>query len=190
MNQAYRDALIAKKQVLAANDFVGHYAHTCLDSSNDDLLNDVPFVPRGWFRDWSLQPAGYRDYWQRHMASGIVARGALEAVGVWQIDADENDALTAEVYLQVANAFLFDEPGLDEGHWLKRLVRTVTPDRIQVRTGRDRACIATATLAWPTARSNWSWSRRCMSAWRVSPSTPCRRCAKAARCTSQQTQWM
>ncbi|MFJ5483776.1 ATP-binding protein [Pectobacterium actinidiae] len=135
VNQAYRDALIEKKQALAAAEFIEHYAHVCLNSSNADLLNDVPFVLRGWFRDWSFEPAGYRDYWQRYMAHGIVAREALEAVGVWQIDADEDDALAAEVYLQAANAFLFDEPGLDEGHWLKRLVRTVTPDRIQVRTG-------------------------------------------------------
>lgn len=135
VSQAYREALIEKKQALAASDFIEHYAQTCLNSSNADLLNDIPFVPRAWFRDWNFEPAGYRQYWQRYTASGIVAREVLEELGVWQIETDEYDAPTAEVYLQAANAFLFDEPGLDDGHWLKRLIRTVTPVQVEVRTG-------------------------------------------------------
>ncbi len=47
IDQAYREALIERKAQLAAAQFVEHYAHLCLNSSNADLLNDVPFVPRG-----------------------------------------------------------------------------------------------------------------------------------------------
>ncbi|VFR23710.1 hypothetical protein ANDA3_1195 [plant metagenome] len=135
VSQAYREALIEKKAELAASEFIEHYAQICLSSSNADLLNDVPFVPRSWFRDWHCEPAGYRRYWERYMTRGIVAREALEQVGVWQTETDEYDAPAAEVYLQAANAFLFDEPGLDDDHWLKRLLRTITPEQVQIRAG-------------------------------------------------------
>lgn len=62
VNEAYRATLVERKQSLTASEFIEHYAQECLDSSNADLLNDVPFVPRGWFRDWSFDPAGFRDY--------------------------------------------------------------------------------------------------------------------------------
>ena len=135
VDQAYRAALIEKKEQLAANDFITHYAHACLNSSNADLLNDVPFVPKAWFRDWEQEPAGFLRDWQRYGASGIIAREILEELGVWQIETDGDDGPTVEVYLEAAKAFLFDEPGLDDGHWLKRLIQPITPGQVQVRTG-------------------------------------------------------
>ncbi|MCG8277417.1 ATP-binding protein [Stenotrophomonas sp. NLF4-10] len=132
---AYREALIEAKARLAASEFVEHYAQSCLDSSNADLLNDVPFVPRAWFRDWANEPAGFRRYWEGYSAEGLVAREVLEELGVWQIETDENDEPTVEVYLEAAKAFLLNEHGLDAGHWLKALARTVTPKQIQVRSG-------------------------------------------------------
>ncbi|WP_046482636.1 ATP-binding protein [Pseudomonas veronii] len=135
IDQAYREALIEKKAQLAAAQFVEHYAHLCLNSSNADLLNDVPFVPRAWFRDWDKTPAGFHQYWAHETASGIIARDVLEEMGVWQIDTHQDDAPTAEVYLEAAKAFLFDEPGLDDGHWLKPLIRVVTPEQVEVRAG-------------------------------------------------------
>jgi hypothetical protein len=136
IDQTYREALIEKKQALAASDFVTHYADVCLSSSNADLLNDVPFVPLAWFRNWDDEPAGYRQYWRRYMnGSGVVAREALEMTGVWQIEADDETAPTVEVYLEAAEAYVLDESGVDDGHWLKRLVEVVSPEQVRVRTG-------------------------------------------------------
>ncbi|TBU88455.1 ATP-binding protein [Phytopseudomonas dryadis] len=132
---AYREALIEKKASLDPRAFCEHYAASCLTSSNADLLNDVPFVPRAWFRDWQGEPAGIHRYWQHYGASGIVARDELEKIGVWRIETDEDDEHTAEVYLEARNAFLLHESGMDSGHWLKSLVRTITPEQVQVRTG-------------------------------------------------------
>lgn len=136
IDQAYREALIEAKQRLATSEFIKHYAQTCLDSSNADLLNDVPFVPRSWFRNWESNPAGFLRYWDRLSAQGLVAREVVEDLGVWEIKTDEyDDAPTAEVYLEAAQAFLLEESHLDEGHWLKDLVKIVTPEQIQVRSG-------------------------------------------------------
>lgn len=136
VDQAYREALIEKKQALAASDFITHYAHVCLNASNADLLNDVPFVPLAWFRDWDEEPAGYRQYWRRYLGgNGVIARQALEVLGVWQIETDDETAPTAEIYLEAAKAFVLDEPGLDDGHWLKHLVRVVSPEQVRVSTG-------------------------------------------------------
>ena len=136
VDQAYREALIEKKQALAASDFVTHYAHVCLNSSNADLLNDVPFVPLSWFRDWDEEPAGYRQYWRRYLGgNGVIAQQALEVLGVWQIEPDDETAPTAEIYLEAAKAYVLDEPGLDDGHWLKRLIKVVSPEQVRIRTG-------------------------------------------------------
>ncbi|URW83062.1 ATP-binding protein [Alcaligenes sp. DN25] len=133
IDQAYREGLIEAKAQLAASEFVEHYAQSCLNSSNADLLNDVPFVPRSWFRNWEHEPSGF--HWAHYSVGGLVAREVLEQLGVWTISTDEDDAHTVEVYLEAAKAFLLQEPGLDDGHWLKTLVRTVTPEQIQVRSG-------------------------------------------------------
>ncbi|WP_193073100.1 ATP-binding protein [Pseudomonas sp. FME51] len=136
VNQAYREALIEKKQALAASDFVTYYAHICLNSSNADLLNDVPLVPLAWFRDWDEEPAGYRQYWRRSLGrSGVIVQQALEVLGVWQIEPDDEVVPTAEIYLEAANAFVLDEPGLDDGHWLKRLVKVVSAEQVRIRAG-------------------------------------------------------
>lgn len=132
---AYREALIEAKAHLAASEFIEHYAQTCLDSSNADLLNDVPFVPRAWFRNWAFEPAGFTHHWERQHASGLVARESLEELGAWRIESDWDEAHAAEVYLEAAQAFLLEQHDLDPGHWLHALVRTVTPDQILVRTG-------------------------------------------------------
>lgn len=135
IDQAYREALIEAKARLAASEFVEHYAQSCLDSSNADLLNDVPFVPRAWFRDWGREPAGFRRYWEGYSAEGLFARTVLEELGVWRIETDEEDAPTAEVYLEAGQAILLNQHGLDAGHWIKTLVRTITPEQVQVRSG-------------------------------------------------------
>jgi len=135
VDQAYRQALMDKKAALAQSEFVEHYAHVCLQSSNADLLNNLSFVPRGWFRDWQQEPAGFRHYWERREAEGVVSRTVLQELGVWQIDADRCDALTAEVYLEAAQAFLLEASGLDDGHWVHTLVRPIHPEDIHVGTG-------------------------------------------------------
>jgi len=134
IDEAFREALIETRQRLAASDFVLHYARTCLESSNADLLNDLPFVPGNWFRDWDLNPAGFVRWWDHGAAEDIVAREALIEAGVWRIETgDDDDAPTAEVYLEARQAFLLQESKVDSGHWLMGLVRTITPEDIQVR---------------------------------------------------------
>ncbi|EKB4873193.1 TPA: sensor histidine kinase [Citrobacter farmeri] len=135
IDSAFRQALIETKERLSTSDFIVHYARICMDSSNADLLNDVPFVPRAWFRSWALEPSGFRRYWDRHLAEGIVAREVLEETGAWRIESDGDDAPTAEVYLEARKAFLLDESGIDAGHWLLGLVRPITPEEVQVRPG-------------------------------------------------------
>jgi len=137
---AFRQTLIEAKERLAGSEFVLLYAATCLDSSNADLLNDIPFVPRSWFRDWANEPPGFRShwsrYWDRRLADGIVAREALQEVGVWSIDADcDEDVPTAEVYLEARQVFMLEEHRLDGDHWLIGLVRFADPAQIGIHHG-------------------------------------------------------
>lgn len=67
-DQAHREGLIEVKAGLAASDFVTHYAHSRLDSSNIDLLNDVPFAPKSWLHDWTHEPAGFCRSWEGYSA--------------------------------------------------------------------------------------------------------------------------
>jgi len=131
----YRQALLEAKARLASSEFVELYAETCLSSSNADLLNDVPFAPRAWFRNWEDNPAGYHRYWEHYPLNGISARAALEETGVWSIDSDGEDDLAAETYLEARQAFLLEEHRLDANHWLRHMVKTVTPDQVGVRHG-------------------------------------------------------
>lgn len=137
IDQAYREALIETKARLAASEFVEHYAQSCLNSSNADLLNDLPFVPRAWFRNWEYERAGFRHDWQRHRTEGLVTKEVLEERGVWEIESDGDDEFTAEIYLEAAWAFLLEDPGLDAGHWLRILVQVVTSEQVRVLPGRS-----------------------------------------------------
>ncbi|HCF5435857.1 ATP-binding protein [Pseudomonas putida] len=135
VREAYRQALLETKQRLAGSEFVERYAEICLSSSNADLLNDVPFAPHAWFRNWKSDPAGYRYIWCHHPGNDISARAALEETGVWLIDGDGNDELALETYLQARQAFLLEEHRLDENHWLKHMLKTVRPGQERVRYG-------------------------------------------------------
>lgn len=135
VNDAYRQALIEAKERLAGSEFVELYAETCLSSSNADLLNDVPFALRAWFRNWQDNPAGYRRYWEHYSMNGVSARLTLEETGVWSLDGEEEDNLAVETYLEARKAFLLEEHRLDENHWLMHMVKTVAPDQIGVRHG-------------------------------------------------------
>lgn len=133
---AYREAMVEAKGRMAPAEFVQRHARSCIDSGNADLLNDVPLVPRAWFRNWDMEPPGFRRFWDRYPAEGLISREDLEASGAWVIDVDEEYlALARETYLQAAKAYLLEESGLDSGHWLMALVRELTPDGIQVRPG-------------------------------------------------------
>ncbi|USR37570.1 ATP-binding protein [Ectopseudomonas hydrolytica] len=133
--EAYRQALLEAKERLAGYEFIEQYAETCLSSSNADLLNDVLFAPRAWFRNWEGNPAGYHRYWERYPLHGVAARVALEETGVWSIDRDGENDLAVETYLEARRAFLLEEHRLDADHWLRHMVKTVTPDQVNVRHG-------------------------------------------------------
>lgn len=140
VEHAFRQALIEAKARLSGAEFVTLYASTCLSSSNADLLSSIPFVPRSWFRDWTHEPPGFRShwgrYWDRPHAEGVVAQEALREVGVWSIDAeDDDDVPTAEVYLAVRQAFLLEEHRLSGDHWLFDLIRYADPDQIGIHHG-------------------------------------------------------
>lgn len=135
INAAYRQALFEAKEQLSGSDFVSSYAETCLSSSNADLLNDVPFAPRAWFRNWEGEPPGYRRFWDHHPLSGIVARLDLEEKGVWSIESDGREELAAESYLAARQAFLLEEPRIDEQHWLRQVRLTTTSDQVCIHHG-------------------------------------------------------
>lgn len=135
---AFRQALIEAKDRLAGSEFVTQYSATCVASSNADLLNDIPFVPYSWFRDWDNEPPGFRSPWARYwdLAKGIATREALQEFGVWSIDADDSeDVPTAEVYLAARQAFLLEEHRLDGDHWLMEIVRFVDPAQVGIHYG-------------------------------------------------------
>ena len=140
VENAFRQELIEAKGQLAGSEFVLLYAATCLNSSNADLLNDIPFVPRSWFRDWANEPPGFRShwsrYWDRRLAGDIVSREALQEVGVWSIDAEcDEDVPTAEVYLEARQVFMLEEHRLDGEHWLIGLVRFADPAQVGIHHG-------------------------------------------------------
>lgn len=134
IDAAYRQALIEAKEKWAGAEFVLLYAESCLLSKNADLLNDIPFVLLDWFRNWDENPAGYCRDWERYMRDGVETREAIEEVGVWHIDDDDN-CLAAETYLEARKAFLLEEGRLDTHHWLRNMIKTITPEQIQVRHG-------------------------------------------------------
>ncbi|KLN58409.1 ATP-binding protein [Variovorax paradoxus] len=138
--QAFRQELVEAKERLSGPEFLVLYASMCLSSSNADLLNDIPFAPRSWFRDWASEPPGFRTqwarFWDRQQAEGIAAREALQEAGVWSIDAeDDEDAPTAEVYLAARQAFLLEEHRLDGDHWLIGLTSFLDPAQIGIHHG-------------------------------------------------------
>jgi len=128
------------KASLSAEAFIVQHSRHCLDSRNADLLNDVPFAPLNWFRDWGDEPAGFRHDWNRCYRDGLVSREEIEARGVWHMAAsdDERDTFAAQVYLQAAQAFVLEEERLTHGHWLHDAAKTVELPRIQVRHGAIR----------------------------------------------------
>lgn len=137
VTQAFRQALTEAKERLSGAEFVMNYASACLSSSNADLLNSIPFALRSWFRDWEQEPPGFRNHWSmyrdRHQPKGVIAREKLQDVGVWSIDAeDEDDVPTAEVYLVTRGVFMLDESRLDDGHWLFDLIHYADPDQIGI----------------------------------------------------------
>jgi len=150
VNIAYREALMEAKANLSACDFVEQYTRTCLDSDNADLLNDVPFVPLDWFRNWNDEPAGHRKDWEHCHTPGFVSREEVEARGVWRIDYDQfdeySDTFAAQVYLEAAQAFLLEEWHLDRRHWLYEIIQMVEPSTVQVRHGAILHCDDTHCL--------------------------------------------
>lgn len=138
VNQAYRQALMDAKAELAGHEFAERYADACVISSNADLLNDVPFVPRAWFRNWRDRPAGVCRDWEEYGNDGVTSAEAMLETGVWRIEDDDDDALLAEVYLQAADAHLLEQFNLDAGHWLLRLVRPIGTEQIAVSVGTSR----------------------------------------------------
>ncbi|MDA8520435.1 ATP-binding protein [Acidovorax sp. NCPPB 4044] len=135
VDQAYRQALVDKKAELPASEFAERYADACVISYNADLLNDVPYVPRAWFRSWDQQPAGVHRLWEEYGADGVVSAEALSERGVWTIDADDSDVLVTEVYLQAADAYLLEQPNLHEEHWLRSLAIPICAEQIAVSVG-------------------------------------------------------
>jgi hypothetical protein len=132
MDNTLRQELIDAKARLGGREFVVLHAEACLASSNADLLNDIPFVPRSWFRDWT----GYcNPYWKRPKLSGLSAQDALKDVDVWCIESDPYDELTAEVYLEARGALLLEEARLDANHWLMQRVKRIKSEQVIVRSG-------------------------------------------------------
>ncbi|WP_372166034.1 ATP-binding protein [Xanthomonas axonopodis] len=135
VDQAYRQALVDKKAELPASEFAERYADACVISYNADLLNDVPYVPRAWFRSWDQQPAGVHRLWEGYGADGVVSAEALSERGVWTIDADDSDVLVTEVYLQAVDAYLLEQPKLHAEHWLRSLALSICSEQIAVILG-------------------------------------------------------
>lgn len=152
VNQAYRQALMDAKAELAGHEFAEWYADACVISSNADLLNDVPFVPRAWFRNWKDRPAGVCRYWEDYGDDGVTSAEAMSEVGVWRIEDGDGDVLLAEVYLQAADAYLLEQLNLDAGHWLLRLARPLSAKQIAVSVGASRHRVEHPGLAdWEVA---------------------------------------
>lgn len=148
VSTAFRQALIEKKGAMAPEEFIDAYGSTCLTSSNGDLLNDVPFAPCSWFRNWRDIPPGYARRWEGRFQSGVIAAETLTETGVWRIEDEEDDEeKTAEVYLCARNGFLLEEQGFPAGHWLNRITRIVAPEQVIVRAGNILYREANASLA-------------------------------------------
>jgi endonuclease YncB( thermonuclease family) len=140
VEHAFRQELIEAKARLSGEQFLMEFGTTCLDSSNADLLNDIPCALRSWFRDWDSEPPGYRSYasryWKRVKPEGIICRETLQDAGVWSIDAEcDEDVPTAEVYLEARQVFMLEEHRLDGDHWLIGLVRFADPAQIDIHHG-------------------------------------------------------
>lgn len=148
VNTAYRDALCSARAHLPPEEFIRYYAENCLNSSNADLLNDLPYAPDCWFRDWDSNPAGFSRYWETsYSTETLVTRERIESTGVWQIETDGDPVYLAETYLEAAEAFLLEEERLDANHWLRMQVRPISSEQIKVRRGaslhHDKApCLA------------------------------------------------
>ena len=147
VSQAFRQALIEKKGTMAPDEFLDVYVNTCLTSSNGDLLNDVPFAHRSWFRDWRDVPPGHAHAWERQFQSGVIAADELTSTGVWRIESDDDEEATAEVYVCARGGKLLEEYNLHADHWLNRITRVAAPDQVIVRPGDILHQEANAPLA-------------------------------------------
>lgn len=135
VSQAFRQALFEKKEAMAPDEFLDVHGSTCLASSNGDLLNDVPFAHRSWFRSWQDVPPGQAQKWEWRFQSGVIAAEALTDTGVWSIETGEDEESAAEVYLCARDGFLLEEHSLHAGHWLNRITRVVAPEQVIVHPG-------------------------------------------------------
>ena len=147
VSQAFRQALVEMKEVMPAEEFLDVHGEACLTSSNANLLNDVPFAHRSWFRDWDDVPPGHAHEWEGCFRDGVIAAEALTSNGVWRIESDEDEEATAEVYVCARGGFLLEETRLHAGHWLNRVTRIVASDQVIVRPGAILHREANAPLA-------------------------------------------
>lgn len=132
IDPAYRAALIEAKERLSDSEFVVLYWEACLASSHADLLNDVPFAPRAWFRDWDAHPPGYQRFGQSEHLSGLAHLDSLDTEGVWRIHPEGDEDHAAEVYVCARGGLLLEERRLDAGHWLFQRIRSISSEQVRV----------------------------------------------------------
>jgi hypothetical protein len=137
VNEAFRQALMDARKTRPGPEFVASYADICLFSSNADLLNEIPWAPRAWFRDWIDHPPGHRCF-ERSGLEGVVDEAALDEAGVWRIGEDDDEEFTAQSWLCARGGFLLETRYLrylDHGHWLYPMAEILSPEQVRVRHG-------------------------------------------------------
>ena len=136
IEDAYRQALIEAREELSPGAFLESYGEHCLDSCNADLLNDIPFASRSWFRDWQKYPPSVYRKERYDERTGTWPEETLLAGKVWRIDRDDDcDRELAEVYLRARGGVLLEEEDLDAGHWLMRAAKVISPQQVRVQPG-------------------------------------------------------
>ena len=116
--------------------FLDTHGDACLGTGNADLLNDISFVKRSWFRDWEARRPGHTHFWEHTNRSGVVAAGALNEGGVWDIEADDfDDDFAGMIYVCARNGLLLEEHRLHADHWLRQIVRSVRSNEVTVNAG-------------------------------------------------------
>lgn len=140
--------LALEKQCMDGAQFVKQYGNVCARYSElSDLLNDIEWLPAGWFVDLDRITCDSRNRTGLATQSGLLSRSEIETAGVLPTSEDDADSGFILSTFAKANRMFAVETGIHDevgrlhvDHWLRALIKHYSRDafsiQIEGETGR------------------------------------------------------